>query len=185
MQALGVVMARTGRKRKSGARYPNGQLRREHQDSPRVVAAGMPHRRGLGEHGADQKAESELGRMALFGRISGHQYLAGVKFANLVGAYLATIQPPRALAGNGRGYDCDSCPPPPPGEEPGDCECFRRRTRYMDAHDALMKAGRDALIAVKMVAVHDERCPWKLMTQLNWGLAALVQHFGLTKSGKS
>lgn len=174
-----LVMARSGRKRKLGPRYANGQLHKEHRDSPRVIAAQMPHRKGLGDHGTDQKAESELGRMALFGRISDHQFMAGQRFAAVVGAYRSTIQPPRALAGNGRGYDCrgdaDCC----------DCECRRRKARYDGAYEALMTAGRDAVKAVNTVAIYDNRCPWQLTTQLVWGLAALVQHFGIAEKRKS
>ena len=57
---------RPGRKRKSGARYPSGDLR---PPSAAEVAASMPHRRQLGEKAADQLAENELGRMVLRGEL--------------------------------------------------------------------------------------------------------------------
>ena len=61
---------RRGRPRKTGHRYPSGNLRATNEPaiSPAAVAATQPHRKGLGDHAADQLAESQLGRMAFVGR---------------------------------------------------------------------------------------------------------------------
>ena len=78
-----MASKRRGRPRKSGQRYRNGNLRpsREPAVSPAAIAATQPHRAGLGDHAADQKAESTLGRMVLRGQISPMQYLAGQRYA--------------------------------------------------------------------------------------------------------
>jgi hypothetical protein len=52
---------RAGRKRKAGYRQPKGKLRYQRGPSPAEIAAGMPHRRALGEKAVDQLGESELG----------------------------------------------------------------------------------------------------------------------------
>src|SRR6185436_961739 len=66
---------------------------------------------GLGDRAADQKAESELGRLEIRGQITGLQYLAGQRYAAQWRAYLATLDVPRSLQrGHGRGNPCDGCP---------------------------------------------------------------------------
>jgi len=122
----------------------------------------------------DQRAESVLGRMRLRGQIAEPQYLAGQRYAKVVGAYLATIAPPGSLAGRGRGFDC-------PGTDPcEDCVCARRRAAYTSAHDHVMeKVGHRGAVAVKTVVIEDKPCPHYLLTSLDWGLSALSHHFGI------
>src|SRR6187431_3386512 len=104
---------RKGRPRKPGHRYRNGNLRPSSHEplvSPAAVAATQPHRKGLGDCAADQKAESELGRMVLRGQISALQYLAGQRYAAQWRAYLATLDGPRSpQRGHGRGNPCAGC----------------------------------------------------------------------------
>ena len=71
---------RKGRPRKTGPRHKNGHLRRsaaDPLDSPRSIAARMPHRRGLGEQALAPAAEYELGRMGLRGELSEPEVTAG------------------------------------------------------------------------------------------------------------
>src|SRR6185369_17252354 len=105
-----VSKRRKGRPRKPGHRYRNGNLRPSHEPatSPAIVAASQPHRAGLGDCAADQKAESELGRMVLRSEISALQYLAGQRYAAQWRAYLATLDGPRSpQQGQGRGSGCN------------------------------------------------------------------------------
>ena len=70
---------RRGRPRKSGQRYPSGNLRPTNEPaiSPAAVAATQPHRKGLGDLAADQLAESQIGRLALRGAITRLQHPPG------------------------------------------------------------------------------------------------------------
>lgn len=177
----GIDVARRGRHRKPGHRHPGGRLIREgeHRLSPRVIAAGMPHRRGVrAEDRLDQRAESELGRMCLHGQIGEAQYLAGQAWAQVVGAYRGVIAGPRPLAGMGRGLNCKGeafCDP---------CRCRAATETYGRAFESLQVAGHQATKATNHVAVWDRACPQAWLTPLGWGLAALAQHFGLTNRKK-
>jgi hypothetical protein len=151
-------MARRGRKRKSGRRYASGELLRARVDF-RELAALQPHRVWLPQgKRLDQKAASPLGCLNLLGVISHRQYLAGIRYAVIVGKYRAVIETPRATAGTGRGYDCTGdlqC-----GRKLGRiCECRQRKQRYDAAFAAVIEAGQPAARAVARVAVHGETCP--------------------------
>src|SRR6188508_2367911 len=118
---------RKGRPRKTGPRYRNGKLRPSHEPlvSPAAVAATQPHRKGLGDHAADQKAESELGRLALRGQVTALQYLAGQRYAAQWRAYLATLDGPRSpQRGQGRGNACAGCDG---AGRPEKCACERAK----------------------------------------------------------
>jgi hypothetical protein len=172
-------MSRAGRKRKSGHRYSNGQLMREPRDSPLLVAGALQHRKGLEAAVLDQRAESELGRMCLRGRIYDYQYDAGQRYATVVNAYRSTIKAPHGFESGARGYACRGdadCP---------DCECARRRAKYDAAYCALTAEGHLVLVAVNRVAIQDQVCPSAWHRPLNLGLTALAKHFGLTNGRKS
>lgn len=186
-----MLTNRRGRKRKFRGSKPGAREVVVVELNPRTIAASMPHRRELPEavrH--DQRAISEVGRMCLFGRVSDHMERAAGMFVGSYGAYMATAGGPRSGAGNGRGYDCRG--DPDEFDEAGrlvtvgcpDCECARRQRAYLSALGALKKAGAIAVKAVFLVAVHDRICPQKWLRPLDWGLAALVQHYGLTTKGK-
>jgi hypothetical protein len=125
-------MSRRGRKRKIGFPHPVGELKRPQFDL-RDLATLQPHRVWLPEEKRmDQKAASPLGCLNLLGVLSDGQYLAGIRYAVVVGKYRAVIESPRATAGAGRGYDAALRPrrrrgvrmPPPQGT----LRCgFRRR----------------------------------------------------------
>ena len=170
-------MSRRGRKRKIGFRHPGGELKRPQFDL-RGLATLQPHRVWLPEEKRmDQKAASPLGCLNLLGVLSDAQYLAGIRYAVVVGKYRAVIESPRATAGAGRGYDC-----------PGDlrcgrdggvaCECRHRKERYDAAFAAVLEAGQRAARAVARVAVHGEQCPRGALADLKRGLDALAKHFG-------
>jgi hypothetical protein len=170
-------MARRGRKRKIGFRHPGGELMRPRFDV-RGLATVQPHRVWLPEEKRmDQKAASPLGCLNLLGVLTDAQYLAGVRYAVVVGKYRAVIETPRATAGAGRGYDCAgdlNC-----GRDPGSsCECRLRKQRYDAAFTAVIEAGQRAARAVARVAVHGEQCPRGALPDLKRGLDALGRHFG-------
>jgi hypothetical protein len=82
------------------------------------------------------------------------RYDAGTMYAQVVGAYRATIEAPRDVAGSGRGQPCPAdllC-----ALEPESCLCARSRDRYNRAFEALTRLSRRALVAVNRVAVHRE-----------------------------
>jgi hypothetical protein len=82
---------RAGRKRKAGYRQPKGKLRYQRGPSPAEIAAGMPHRRALGEKAVDQLAESELGRLALRGELEPVLATAGADYARHWRGYIASL----------------------------------------------------------------------------------------------
>jgi hypothetical protein len=170
-------MARRGRKRKIGLRHPGGALVRPQFDV-RDLATLQPHRVWLPEEKRmDQKAVSPLGCLNLLGVLTDGQYLAGVRYAVVVGKYRAVIETPRATAGAGRGYDCPG--DPQCGREAGEtCECRQRKERYDAAFAAVIEAGQRAARAVARVAVHGEQCPRGALPELKRGLDALAKHFG-------
>jgi hypothetical protein len=169
-------MARRGRKRKIGQRHPGGELVRVELDV-RNLATLQPHRVWLPEEKRmDQKAASPLGCLNLLGVLTNTQYLAGVRYAVVVGKYRAVIETPRAISGAGRGYDCPGdlkC-----GREGTPCECRRRKERYDAAFAAVLEPGQRAARAVARVAVHGEPCPRGALPDLECGLDALAKHFG-------
>jgi hypothetical protein len=189
------TLNRKGRKRKSGRRTATGALVRHVPIDYRSMAALQPHRIRLPEAlRADEKAESELGRLNLFYRISkrtagnrpgitDEQYEAGRRYAVLVGAYLAAAGAPRATAGNGHGsHECLS----------GACEkCQQTVERYMRAHESIGRACmgiprtcRHTHAAVNWVVIDDNLCNAEQLEYLKLGLSALADHFGLTNRRK-
>ena len=100
-----------GRPRKTGNRYKNGHLRPTLTESPREIAARMPHRRALGEKAVDPAAESELGRMRLRGEVSEPEATAGEVYARMWRGYVATLNAPGTPGeGQGRVSACAGCP---------------------------------------------------------------------------
>jgi hypothetical protein len=168
-------MARRGRKRKFAPRHPGGALVRR-EAAILSLAALQPHRVWLpDEKRLDQKAGSPLGCLNLLGVLSDAQYLAGVRYAVVVGKYRAVIEAPRATAGAGRGYYCPGdlkC-----GRSGEPCECARRKERYDAAFAAVLEVGQRAARAVARVAVHGEPCPRGALADLKRGLDALARHF--------
>lgn len=174
---------RRGRPRKNGPRHSNGHLKRQPADSPRALAARMPHRRGFGEHALDQGAESELGRMVLRGEIDPTQALAGETYARLWRGYLATLDAPRwPWRGQGRETACVGCPAP---EEREFCRCDLLRRIWLEAYNALKSTGSGVEPLVRRVGIDDRPCPAGSLLGLIRGLSALAYKFGLTRRGKS
>jgi hypothetical protein len=176
-------MARRGRKRKIAPRHPGGQLVRPRFDMRSLVTL-QPHRVWLPEEKRmDQKAASPLGCLNLLGVLSDAQYVAGIRYAVVVGKYRAVIETPRATSGAGRGYDCPgdlAC-----GRAGEPCECRKRKERYDAAFLAVIEAGQRAARAVARVAVHGEPCPRGALADLKRGLDAPAKHFGCAGKPRS
>ena len=177
---------RKGRPRKTGPRYKNGNLRPSSHEpavSPAAIAASQPHRQGLGDSAADQKAESELGRLALRGRISAIQYLAGQRYAAQWRAYLATLDGPRSpQRGQGRGSGCN---PADCRERGANCACDLARRLWTRSTFALQAADREAVVTIARVCCWDTPCPPWALPVLRCGLDALAESLGLTTRNKS
>ena len=173
---------RKGRPRKTGPRYRNGNLRPSHEPatSPAVVAASQPHRKGLGDCAADQKAESELGRMVLRSEISPLQYLAGQRYAAQWRSYLATLDGPRSpQRGHGRGNPCGGCTG---ADRPDRCACEHAKAAWFRSAFALTPA--EVLVTAR-VCCWEIACPEGMMAVLRSGLDALALSLGLTTRNKS
>lgn len=200
-------MSRAGRKRKSGSRHPNGELKQANQHEPDSVRTSrQPHRRALARElraaGADEtdvrklsggeEAESPIGRLWAGGHLKRQgdpdvqaardRYDAGTMFAQIVGAYRSVIEAPNSGGGSGRGFGCLEllCT-----LAPENCECEHRKARYDRAFEPLQRLGRRALLAVNSVAVHREAIEQGELVYLVSGLEELRRVFGLTARRKS
>src|SRR5580765_3188011 len=133
---------RRGRPRKTGPRHKSGHLKRtaaDPMDSPRAIAARMPHRRGLGELALDPHAETELGRMLLRGQITEPEETAGEVYARMWKGYISTLSAPTATGkGAGAISACGGCPSP---EDRKYCICDLRRRIYAEAAHVLISTG--------------------------------------------
>jgi len=175
-----LMIEKRGRKRKSGARYPSGGLRREKIEEPNVVALRMPHRMGVPKELAhDAKAETVLGRYSLNGLITPLEYDAGVYYRGVVARYLSSIGAPKS--------DVPSCT----GEamsrgvagEYDLAEAERRKSAYDQAYEAVEEGGgQRGAKALSRVAVYDERCPNGLFQQMRYSLVGLMLVRGLCTS---
>lgn len=178
---IGMQINRKGRKRKMGRRTASGAPARIHVDYL-TLAAQNPDRRDLPpDKRLSEKAASLLGRFNLLSHITDEQYEAGRRYSVVVGAYLAMANAPRGLAGTHRGQGCAgalNCPA-------DTCRCLVVTERYMDAYEAVERAGGHAVhLAVKRVAIHDQSCHMDELGALRLGLSALANHFGLTNGPK-
>lgn len=171
-----VQVVRLGRKRKQGRRKPSGDLAADRTDMRQHVM-NQPHRRAL-ENKLDQRAESPLGGLNIFGLITDEQYEAGRLYAGIVGRYRAVIEAPKASASS-CGTMVANGAEKPVGEFISEEEAERRKARYDSAYEALAGSGCRCARAVARVAVYGEACPAGSMQLLRIGLDALVEHFGL------
>jgi len=171
---------RRGRPRKTGPRHKNGHLRRsvaDPMDSPRAIAARMPHRRGLGDQALDPAAESELGRMRLRGEVSEPENTAGEVYGRMSRGYVATLSAPRAPGvAQGAISACMGCPSPLDRKW---CLCDLRRRIYAEAASVLVQTGSGVSPVVHAVVILDRECPFSSLGLLKLGLTALAKHYGL------
>lgn len=172
---------RRGRPRKTGPRHSNGHLKKIAVDSPRTIAAGMPHRRGLGDSAADPAAENELGRMRLRNQISEPEETAGQVYARMWRGFISTLNAPSEPGeGQGRVSACAGCSDPSSRKY---CACDLRRRLYEEAVRVLVAIGTGVSPAVHAVVILDRICPNVPLLRL--GLSGLAAHYGLTSSRKS
>lgn len=199
---LGIGM---GRKRKSGDRYPSGDLIvKDRAADDRVRAMRQPHRRALRDPDetvqtlmrSSEKAESALGRTFLRGHITAGQYLAGCRFAHDVGAYRAVIESPASTSGSGRGSGCTLMDPAETQiiafgkpitlrsgscwDNRDTCACAKRKAAYDSAFELLTRLGRRVLMAVNRLVAHDQEPSEADLPLDRIGLSGLERHYGLT-----
>ena len=175
---------RRGRPRKTGHRYPSGNLRPTNEPaiSPAAIAATQPHRKGLGEQAADQLAESVLGRLCLSGHLSKLQHLAGVTYGRQWRTYLATLDGPRWTGKGGTGAinRCGGCP------TAGDitkCACGLAARLWRRSWDAMERV--DAAALVTDLVAYEVPVARADLPLLCAGLDELVFELGLTNARKS
>ena len=151
---------RRGRPRKTGPRHKSGHLKRamaDPADSPRAIAARMPHRKGLGDKALDPAAESELGRMRLRGEVSEPEATAGEVYARMWRGYVSTLDAPRTPGeGQGRVSACAGCSDPYSRKY---CACDLRRRIYAEAARVLISTGSGVCPTVHAVVILDRPCP--------------------------
>lgn len=179
----------TGRKRKQGRRTVSGNIAREPATNYRMLAGLQPHRSWLPKDKREsEKAATLLGALNLLYRpatqftpefgITDQQAEAGRQYAVAVGRYRASIGSPSSMGGTGRGYACNPshCYS---GDNLDGCECLKRRRRYNDLREVLVRMrDRDAMRAVSDTAVR-EIAPHDIHA-LRRGLNVLASHLGLT-----
>lgn len=176
-----ALVKRTGRKRKSGARKPSGDIRLA-TESPRVIAMRMPHRQSVKpDDRNDPMATSPLGRLHLRGFITLDQYLAGDRYAlgtsRMLKLIAAPASSPPSIAGFGE--------PTKGGSEISDETAERWKAQYHRAYEAANKAGHLAMVALRIVAVQGNECPHGSFPHLLRGLKELEVFYGLTSGTKS
>lgn len=182
MEPQMALTNRRGRKRKSGYRESNGRPQREVIDYTKL-AAEQPHRRDLPEkHKLSQDADTQIGRLYLKDQISEPQYLAGQEYERRVGAYMATICGPQALAGSGK---WSGCRPELCRAYPDLCECARKLRDYQEFHEEIAKCGRRVEMVMKRVVINRLPPGSYELGILVVGLMALCRHMRLTARGKS
>lgn len=179
-------MARRGRPRKQGKRFPSGKLSEKPRDVRDVVCA-QPHRRGLAEDlRRDQRAETEIGRLFLSGLISEAKYWAAERWRGVVREFhvvLATpMQRSSALAsmvapGMEETQEADHLAAERPETE------IEKRKRVLKAHGAAMRAIRSVaesgsvFAVLEAVVIEDRPCGEMEMDLLKRGLSALCWHW--------
>ena len=175
---------RRGRPRKTGHRYPSGNLRPTNEPaiSPAAIAATQPHRKGLGEQAADQLAESVLGRLCLSGHLSKLQHLAGVTYGRQWRTYLATLDGPRwtGKGGSGAINRCGGCTGSGEGKE---CACGLAARLWRRSWDAMERV--DAAALVTDLVAYEVPVARAELPLLRAGLDELVFELGLTNARKS
>lgn len=143
-----------------------------------MVAAGMPHRRGLGDLATDQRAETELGRLVLRGVLDETLGLAGETYLALWRGYVFSLAGPSELANaSGHGFACDGCETV---ERRKWCRCSFRRRIYDEARAVLLLEGPRPASATHCMVIHDLPAELFDIWDIRHGLTALAVHFGLT-----
>lgn len=147
-------MARPGRKRKPGERYPSGDLK-EREDPRDVVAAARIRLYGIApEEAKKREPGSAIGRALMAGQISQDQFEAGMTWAERVRAMewaMDTKRPRSASDFSGAGgYD---------GRE-GDEEayvdaCRRARSKYQEMLGSVQRADRYGAYALNRWVIED------------------------------
>ena len=191
-----------GRKRKSGKRTASGRLSRSKSERAkrgiqdvRAVALQQPHRAWLGEsRRADQRAESEVGRLCLAGRISEAEYWVAERWRRLIlefhqvlaspvctGSPLSKILPTYVEAGDVAG-ECDAAECAESEEE--------RRERVLVQHRAAMRAigrlgadAREVFTSLEAIVMHGRAAGEEYsLRALRAGLAQLGRLWRITES---
>lgn len=139
-------MARAGRKRKAGDRYPGGQLKqlvdadRRRREGEMATVLAQPHRKG----NRSQLAESALGRFVESNKLRSELYDAALRWAEARQKWVGAAGAPRLKTAervHGSGNDVDM-------------QVLRKwRERDMEGRDAMRRAGgEDGLRAVVRLA---------------------------------
>lgn len=189
-------MARRGRPRKLGKRKPCGRLSDSEQKrvDVRAVVFEQPHRRWLKDaHRRDQRAESEIGRLHLAGKISEAKYWAADRWRSIVMQFhivLATPMPTGTALGRvvsaGVDDDDDAWKRGESGKNERAETEVEMRARVLSQLDGAKKAiGRldDAQLvfaAMERVIIRDLPCSERDLMRIERGLSQLCRRWKMT-----
>ena len=146
-------MARVGRKRLDGARYPSGDRRPEERPAKEYAPTAVKRLidAAVAKMG-DPEYGTVIGRLVLTGILNTREYTAGKRWAITVAEYEAAMGMPSpnpksiVIGAPSKGE------PPDPESDAGVAQAkaaARARKRYEAAHRELLKCGSDAEKAVR------------------------------------
>jgi hypothetical protein len=177
-------MAKRGRPRKSGARQPNGQLRRptlaqlqeneyQRRMSETAVVAAQPHR-AWAKDPRDPKLATALGRFCVFYAVRSELYEAGVEWANTYRRLLAAKGCPDPLHQStlGRGGD---------GPSDATVDAWERDVERVE--NALRPYGSGALVGVRHLCMDNADLPAEAAADAIVGLRVLAVTLGRLPKG--
>lgn len=182
-------MARRGRTRKFKRRERSGKILRLHRavaSAERTaeilsVVAAQPHRARYGEQFRDQRAESELGRLAMDGVLTAQQYEAGIAYRRVVASMRREICAPPTHAKSHSGLMLKQGGQASLAQQITDEAEEEKFWRALGKHsDAVRSMSADQKRAVDGVVL-DERSIYDSISvfDLKGGLNVLADHFGL------
>lgn len=171
---MSVAMAKKGRPRQSGARYPSGKLVPEDA----TLVAKYRRIRENASHLGDPALGSPLGAVWYWRKITDAEYEAGKKYAALRRAYLEAMSLPQETVRAQVLMDTRAYEPGDTPEREEERQAIRRR--FERVHAALQASGKLSVAMVLEVACHDQ--PIGNAARMEWlrnGLRHLVAHFRL------
>lgn len=161
-------MARAGRKRENGDRYPGGKLK---QNS--IPPARIRRMIDMASNGAaDPALATYAGWLRLNGHITDAQMAAAVMFDRQWAQYRQTIGlpdtgprsvDPNAIRGNTGGAELTQS-----GER-----AIRRFEKTREA--ILRRSGQEGLVAIQIVVTHNQACAWEAWPRLRKALEAVIE----------
>lgn len=180
-------MAKTGRKRKTGKREPNGRISRK-GEADKIKSVGIQARQrhfGMTEDEAKKPLSTDpVGLLRRCGEIDEHQYQAAVQYEEDVRKYRAAMGLPKGVRAmeveriDGRALT---------DEEEQAIKAKAHIKRYNLACDAVRQAQEairnegNLFGALETIVIRQVNGQWRMIGDLRIALNALVRHYGLNR----